>query len=175
MEMAPGELIKVGKIVGTHGVKGTVKVQLLTDFPQRFRPGQEYLVRQGRETLPLTLDHCSCHAGAMLMKFRSVDDIETAERLRNLFLNVTADQLHPLPEGCFYHFQLIGMQVEDVHKGYLGQLIEVLETGANDVYVIKSDAYGEILIPAIKQVVMAVDVPNQRLTIKLLDGLLGEQ
>lgn len=111
----------------------------------------------------------------MLMKFRGIDDMDAAEQLRNVFLNVTTDQLYPLPEGSFYHFQLIGMQVEDVDKGPLGQLAEVLETGANDVYVVKSDTYGEILIPAIKQVVMAVDVPNHRLTVKLLDGLLGEQ
>ncbi len=173
--MDPGELIKVGKIVGTHGYKGSVKVQLLTDFPDRFQPGQKYLGLRGKETLELTLDHCSPHGGTMLMKFRGIDDMEAAEQLRNVFLNVTIDQLHPLPEGSFYHFQLIGMQVEDVDKGPLGQLAEVLETGANDVYVVKSDAYGEILIPAIRQVVMAVDVTNHRLTVKLLDGLLGEQ
>ncbi|MEQ8199989.1 MAG: ribosome maturation factor RimM [Syntrophomonadaceae bacterium] len=173
--MDPRELIKVGKIVGTHGYKGSVKVQLLTDFPERFQPGQRYLVLREKEALELTLDHCSSHGGPMLMKFHGIDDRESAEKLRNLFLHVTIDQLHPLPEGSFYHFQLIGMRVEDVDKGYLGRLAEVLETGANDVYVVKSDVYGEILIPAIKQVVMAVDVPNQRLTVKLLDGLLGEQ
>ncbi|HRY14088.1 MAG TPA: ribosome maturation factor RimM [Syntrophomonadaceae bacterium] len=173
--MDPRELIKVGKIVGTHGYKGSVKVQLLTDFPDRFQPGQKYLVLRAKEALELTLDQCSPHGGMMLMKFRGIDDMEAAEQLRNVFLNVTTDQLYPLPEGSFYHFQLIGMQVEDVDKGPLGQLAEVLETGANDVYVVKSDTYGEILIPAIKQVVMAVDVPNHRLTVKLLDGLLGEQ
>ena len=172
--MDPGELIKVGKIVGTHGYKGSVKVQLLTDFPDRFQPGQRYRVLQGKEGLELTLDHCSPRGGTMLMKFRGIDDMEAAQQLRNVFLHVTVDQLHPLPEGSFYHFQLLGMQVEDVDKGYLGQLAEVLETGANDVYVVRSDTYGEILIPAIKQVVMAVDVPNQRLTVRLLDGLLGE-
>lgn len=173
--MNPGELIKVGKIVGTHGHKGAVKVQLLTDFPERFHTGQEYLVQGGREVLPLILEQCSAHRGMMLAKFQGIDDMEAAGKLRNLFLGVTPDQLHPLPEGSYYHFQLIGMQVEDVDKGNLGLLAEVLETGANDVYVVKSDVYGEILIPAIKQVVVGVDVHRQRLTVKLLDGLLGEQ
>ncbi len=172
--MDPRELIKVGKIVGTHGYKGAVKVKPLTDFPERFQAGQQYLTQRGQEQIELLLTDCSPYRGHLLMKFRGVDDLETAEKLRNLFLNVTLDQLHPLPAGTYYHFQLIGMRVEDLDKGYLGRLTEVLETGANDVYVVNSDVFGEILIPAIKQVVMAVDVPNQRLQVKLLDGLLDE-
>ncbi|MDD4774884.1 MAG: ribosome maturation factor RimM [Syntrophomonas sp.] len=169
-----GELVKVGKIVGTHGYKGSVKVQPLTDFPERFQAGQRYLVQRGRELMELAISDCSPYRGQLLMKFAGVDDLETAERLRNFFLNVTIDQLHPLPAGTYYHFQLIGMRVEDQDRGFLGQLTEILETGANDVYVVESDLYGEILIPAIPQVIMAVDVPNQRLQVKLMEGMLGE-
>jgi len=169
-----GELVKVGKIVGTHGYKGSVKVQPLTDFPERFHAGQKYLVQRGRESMELVISGCSPYRGHLLMKFAGVDDLETAERLRNHFLNVTIDQLHPLPAGTYYHFQLIGMRVEDQDRGFLGQLTEILETGANDVYVVESDLYGEILIPAIPQVIMAVDVPNQRLQVKLMEGMLGE-
>lgn len=172
--MNPRELIKVGKIVGTHGYKGAVKVQPLTDFPERFQPGQKFQVVQGQEVMDLSLASCSSYKGLLLMKFEEIDAGETAEQYRNLFLNVTPDKVFPLPDGSYYYFELIGMRVEDADKGYLGELSEVLETGANDVYVVKSDTYGEILIPAIKQVILAVDVDNKCLQVKLLDGLLGE-
>ncbi len=173
--MNPGELIKVGKIVSTHGYKGLVKVQPLTDFPERFQPRQKFQVVRGEEVMDLNLASCSSHKGLLLMKFQEIDSMDEAEQYRNLFLNVTPDELFPLPDGSYYYFQLIGMRVEDVDKGYLGELSEVLETGANDVYVVKSDTYGEILIPAIKQVILEVDVENKFLQVKLLDGLLGEQ
>lgn len=173
--MNPRELIKVGKIVGTHGYKGSVKVQPLTDFPERFQPGNKFIVVRGEHIKELVLVSCSSHKGPLLMKFQDIDDMETAERYRNLFLSVTSDQLYPLPDGSYYHFQLIGMRVEDIDKGYLGVLSEVLETGANDVYVVKSDTYGEILIPAIKQVVLSVNVNHQLMQVRLLEGLLGEQ
>jgi 16S rRNA processing protein RimM len=168
------ELIKVGRIVGTHGYKGAVKVQSLTDFPERFQKSQKLKIKQGETLVELTLETCSSHRELLLMKFQEINSIEEAAQYRNTFINVTADELYPLPEGCYYHFQLLGMRVDDLEKGYLGPITEVLETGANDVYIIKSDVYGEILIPAIKEVIREVDVTQRRMLIKLLPGLVGE-
>lgn len=168
------DLIKVGKIVGTRGYKGTLKVQPLTDFPERFQTSQKYKLGLVNKTIDVTLENCAQHKGQLLMKFREIASCEDAEKVRNGFVNVTSDQLHPLPEGYYYQFQLIGMRVEDLEKGYLGQLTEILETGANDVYVVHSDTYGEILIPGIKQVIHKVDVNNGIMQVKLLSGLLGE-
>ena len=109
------------------------------------------------------------------MKFQGIESIEEAAKYRNSFLNVSIDELYPLPDGSYYQFQLIGMKVDDLEKGYLGQLTDILETGANDVYVIRSEVYGEILVPAIKEVICNVDVTQNRMQIKLLPGLLGEE
>lgn len=170
--MESQELIKVGKIVGTHGYKGTVKVQALTDFPQRFKSMQKIKISRGDNISELSVETCSPHQGQILIKFKDIDSLEEAIKYRNAFLNVSVDELYPLPEGSYYHFQLIGMRVNDLEKGYLGELIEVLETGANDVYVVKSENYGEILIPAIKEVIREVDVSKQSIQVKLLPGLL---
>ena len=166
-------MIKVGKIVGTHGYKGTVKVQPLTDFPERFKQIKKLQVGQGKTGGELTVEKCTIHPTQLLMKFEGIDNLEEAARYRNQFLSVYADELYPLPAGHYYHFQLIGMKVEDLEKGYLGELTEILETGANDVYVVKSEVFGEILIPAIKQVICSVDIAQKRMQVKLLPGLLG--
>lgn len=172
--MESQELIKVGRIVGTHGLKGTVKVVSLTDFPERFQKLQKLKIKQGEMIKELTLETWAFHQDLLLMKFQEINSIEEAVQYRNTFVNVTAEELYPLPEGCYYHFQLLGMRVDDLEKGYLGTITDVLETGANDVYVIKSEVYGEILIPAIKAVIIAVDVLQQQMLIKLLPGLVGE-
>ncbi len=166
------ELIKIGKITGTHGYKGTVKVELLTDFPQRFKNMQKVKISQRNTVSELTIEACNSHHGKLLIKFKGIDTIEEAVKYRNAFLNVSADEIYPLPEGSYYHFQLIGMKVYDLEIGYLGQLIDILETGANDVYVIKSEVYEEILIPAIKEVIREVDLSSLSMQVKLLPGLL---
>lgn len=173
--MESRELIKVGKIVGTHGYRGIVKVEPLTDFPQRFQTTHKLKLGEGNIEDELTLEACTLYRGTLLMKFKEIENREEAARYRGKFLNVTADELYPLPEGSYYQHQLIGMRVEDSVKGYLGRLTDILETGANDVYVINSDKYGEILIPAIKQVIREVDLTDKCMRIQLLPGLLGEK
>ena len=171
----PNELIKIGKITGTHGYKGTVKVELLTDFPQRFKNMKTVKISQRNTVVEMTIEACNSHQGKLLMKFKGIDSIEEADKYRNAFLNVAADEVYPLPEGSYYHFQLIGMKVYDLEVGYLGELTDILETGANDVYVVKSEVYGEILIPAIKEVISEVDLNSLCMQVKLLPGLLEVQ
>lgn len=173
--MESPDLIKVGKIVGTHGYKGTVKVEPLTDFPERFRKGQKIKISQGLTAADLVLESIGVHQGMLLMRFQGIETKEEAAKYRNSFLNISPDELYKLPEGTYYQFQLIGMRVEDLEQGYLGELIEILETGANDVYVVKSEVHGEILIPAIKSVISRVDVAQGLMQVKLLPGLLGEE
>lgn len=173
--MESRELIKVGKIVGTHGYKGTMKVEPLTDFPERFQCGQKLKMGLSQVEQEFTLEKYSWYRGHLLMKFKEIENMEDAVRCRGKFLNVTADELYPLPDGSYYQHQLMGMRVEDAEKGYLGQLTDILETGANDVYVVESSIYGEILIPAIKQVIHEVDVTKKCMRVRLLPGLLGEE
>jgi 16S rRNA processing protein RimM len=166
------ELVSIGRIVGTHGYKGTLKVQLLTDFPERFQELKLINLSQGKKVTLLRIESCSPYKDLMLIKLEGIDDLETAQLYRNALLGVEEKDIFPLPPGYYYHFQLVGLAVYDTERGYLGVLKEVLETGANDVYAVNSEIYGEILLPAIKDVILDIDLVGKKMTVKLLDGLL---
>ncbi len=166
------ELISIGRIVGTHGYKGTIKVESLTDFPQRFNDLTKIKLSHGKKNEELTVESCGQYKGLILMKLQGIESKEEAQLYRNALICINEEEIYPLPEGYYYHFQLVGLAVYDMEKGYLGVLKEVLETGANDVYVVKSESYGEILIPAIKQVVMGIDLTAKTMQVKLLEGLM---
>jgi len=168
------ELVNIGRIGGTHGYKGLLKVLSFTDYPQRFKQLKQVYVGQGNNTRLMTVESVTACKGYFLFKFKEVDNKETARELNNHFIQVEERDIYPLPPGHYYHFQLIGLSVFDEKKGYLGILNEVLETGANDVYVIKSEQYGEILIPAIKQVIIKVDLSENKMLVNLLPGLLED-
>ena len=110
----------------------------------------------------------------LLFKLAGVDTVEAAAGLVKGLLQVSEEELHPLPEDTYYVFHLLGLEVDDLDKGYLGKVTEVLPTGANDVYVVKGERYGEVLIPAIKDVVLDIDLANRRMRVKLLPGLINE-
>lgn len=172
--MKANELVSIGKIGGTHGYKGLLKVLPLTDYPQRFKLLKQVYVGQGKNTELMTVESVTDHKKYLLIKFKGVDDKEAARELNNHLIMVEEKDIYPLPPGHYYHFQLMGLSVFDERKGYLGDLNEVLETGANDVYVVKSERYGEILIPAIKQVISKVDLSENKMLVNLLPGLLED-
>ena len=170
--MDTGELISIGRIVGTHGYKGTVKVESLTDFPERFNDLKTIRLLHAKKTVEMNVESCGQYKGLILMKIQGIESKEEAQLYRNALLCIDEADIYQLPEGYYYHFQLEGLAVYDMEKGYLGVLKEVLETGANDVYVVDSEVYGELLIPAIKQVIQEVDLAAKRMQVKLLDGLV---
>lgn len=170
--MDANELVSIGRIVGTHGYKGMLKVMPLTDFPERFQGLEEIQVVQGRKISRHRIASCSPYKELLLMKLEGIDDLETAQTYRQAWLGVEEKDIFPLPPGYYYQFQLMGLAVYDIEKGYLGILKEVLETGANDVYAVDSEIYGEILLPAIQQVILEINLEEKKMTVKLLDGLL---
>ncbi len=171
--MKPDELICIGKIVGTYGYKGLVRVVSLTDFPERFKRLQRVKISKHDKVLELAVDSVKPYKNYYLFKFKGIESKEAAADYNNAFLQVDDSQLYPLPEGYFYHFQLKGLDVYDTENGSLGKLKEIIETGANDVYVISSVKFGTILIPAIKDVIIDVDLPKNKMWVKLLPGLLN--
>lgn len=170
--MADNDLISIGKLVGTFGVQGAVKVVPMTDFPQRFKKMKSVLLNFRGHITEETVEWSREHGTMVVMKFTRFNTPEEAIKLKYALLQVKSEQLYPLPEGEHYIFQLIGLEVHDEEKGYLGQVAEVLQTGANDVYVVQGGPYGEILIPALKQVVPEIDITAGKMTVKLLPGLL---
>ena len=173
--MKADELVSIGKIGGTHGYKGLLKVLPLTDFPERFGLLKQVYVGQDKNAELMTVESTTAYKGYFLIKFKGIDNKEAAQELTNQYLKVEEKDIYPLPAGQYYHFQLIGLSVFDENNGYLGILNEVLETGANDVYVVRSEQYVEILIPAIKQVISNVDLSENKMLVNLLPGLLENE
>lgn len=164
--------LAVGRVRRPHGVKGELFIELYTDFPERLHP--KAVVYLGEGYLPLTIQNVRPHKNGLLMTFDSAQGPEIINDWRNAILFVSADDRPLLPEGEYYHHQLIGMKVEDTQKGDLGVLARIIETGANDVYVVETPEGHEILLPAIREVVLKVDVLNNKIITLLTPGLLGE-
>lgn len=167
------EWLSVGKIVNTHGVRGEVKVKPSTSDPDRF----EYLYKVWLLTdtgyVPYDIEGSRPHNEAVLVKFRGINDMDAAAALKNQELWVDREHARKLDEDEFFICDLIGLSV---HEGDLcyGKISEVIQTGSNDVYWVKDDKGGEVLIPALKAVVLNVDLAGGRMEVKLPEGLLDE-
>ena len=168
MESSKLEFLTIGQILAPWGVKGKLKVKVVTDFPQRFAPSSKiYINRQ-----PMTIDSAEWHKGKVIIKLNQIDTIEAAQRLRGQPIEIHHRQLYPLPEGQYYHFQLIGLEVWTTQGELLGNITEILTAESNDNYVVSGDK-GEILIPAIEDVVKSIDLDSRRITIEPIKGLLA--
>lgn len=175
MELNPGDLVSIGKIIGTHGYKGTLKAAPLTDFPERFKNLKEVLLQRGEAVTRMQVESTLLHNRLVLVKIQGVDSKEEAQTYRGSLLMVEEKDVYPLPEGVYYHFQLEGLSVYDAQRGYLGKLTHIIETGANDVYVVQSDLYGEVLVPAIQDVIQSVDLDRGEVRVNLLPGLIDDE
>ncbi|GAB6180608.1 ribosome maturation factor RimM [Desulfotomaculum defluvii] len=166
------DYIKVGEIVNTQGTKGEVRVIPATDFPERFVKNSKVSVLLRGQRKDYTIERVWEHKQFIIIKFAEVPDMTAAEKLRGGLLQVTPEELVPLPEGQYYIFQIIGLKVFDEGQQELGTVTQVLQTGANDVYVVKKEDGQEILIPAIKSVVTNIDIIGGKIDVTLPDGLI---
>ncbi len=143
-------------------------MQILSDAPSRFSNGGVVYLN-GKI---VTVERARKSKGIMLVKLNSVSDRTTADGLRGQLLTVPEADAEPLPEGVFYHFQMIGMSVQTAEGEDLGRLVEIIETGANDVYVIRKEDRRDILIPALVEVVLSVDLDGEGMIVQLPEGLV---
>lgn len=153
--------LAVGKLRRPHGVQGEIQMEVLTDFPQRIRAGITLYV--GEEHEPIKVAGVRAHDQILIMTLEGFDTPETVGRFRNQFVFVPTKSVPPLPEGQYYHHQLVGMTVVDEHGQLLGTLTDVLETGANDVYAVSSPEGEEILLPVIENVIIAVSLEKREI------------
>lgn len=144
----------------------------MTDFPERLTPGARLYV--GPERKPMRLRSRRPHPRGVLVAFEGINTREQSGELRNQFVLVRADDRPPLPQGEYYHHQLIGLNVVDELGILLGELVEIMQTGANDVYVVNLPSGGELLIPAIDSVILSVDLTRAEIQVQLPPGLLPE-
>lgn len=167
-------MIMVGKITNTHGHKGAVKVQSMTDYPERFEELQEVFMVDGDKKEKMTINSVKYQKSNLILEIDEIKDMNQAELYKGKYLYIEMKDIRPLPEGEFYIFQLIGLKVYE-NNNYLGEIFDIIQTGSNDVYIVKNEKNGkEILIPALKKVVMNIDIENKKMQVELLEGMLDE-
>lgn len=170
----PGEpvFVAVGKLHRPHGVHGEIIMEVYTDFPERLRAGMRLFAGGARQELSLVRRRW--HSEQLLLTFDGYDTPESVGALRNQILYVPVAELPDLPEGEYYHHQLLGMQVLDEASKLLGIVTQILETGANDVLVVKDANGKEILLPITDEVILAVSLQDKNIRVHLLPGILDE-
>ncbi|MFC1985479.1 ribosome maturation factor RimM [Chloroflexota bacterium] len=168
MKPSQPEFITVGKILAPWGNNGKLKVEVATDFPQRFVPSSKVYINHQ----PVTIDSAEWHKGKVIIKLNTIESIEDAAKLQGQPLEIQDSQLYHLPEGEYYHFQLIGLEVWTTQGELLGNITEILTAPSNDNYLV-SGAKGEILIPAIEDVIKSINLNKGCLVIEPIEGLLG--
>lgn len=172
----PDGYLAVGLIVGVHGLRGEVKIELYTDFPERFQPDVQLLM--GEELEPMNIARARPHKGHMLVQFAEVRNRSQAEELRNRWLFVPEEQAVELDEGTFWVHDIIGLQVHTEAGELLGTVSDVIFTGANEVYVVQPHGSlnrgREILLPAIADVVQAVNLETETMVVQLPPGLIDD-
>ncbi len=166
-------MVNIGQIAGTHGYNGTVKIIPLGNYPQRFKKLKSVIVvwAKGKKTQVMGIENVRVTPKQVLIKFREIPSMEEARAYNGGYLQVPDDEVWPLPEGHFYYFQLEGLHVIDEEKGELGIMTNVIETGANDVYVVRREGKKDLLLPAIPQVIRNIDLKGQTMLVHLLPGL----
>lgn len=168
--------LAVGRVQRPHGVRGEVRVEILTGYPERLdRHAAFYLAHphSPEAVRRYPVEQLRLHRNVLLLKLGGCDNRNAAEALRGMLVQVPIEDAVPLEEGEYYLYQVVGVQVETEDGEPLGRVIEVLDTGANDVYVVGGPR-GEVLLPAIKDVVLELDLDARRLVVRLMPGLLGD-
>jgi len=169
---APPPLVIVGRVLRPHGLRGEMRVQPETDFPERLGTlGQAVLVTDERSE-PVRVEAVRRVGEAVLVKVAGIDTPEAAEVWRGAALAVPRELAAPLPEGRHYVFEVLGLTVETEEGQRLGAVEEIIRTPGNDVYVVRGKR--EILIPAISSVVLRIDPAQGRIVIRPMPGLLEE-
>lgn len=165
------DFYKVGTMVNTHGIRGEMRVIATTDFPEeRFQKGKQLFIDNNEKT-PVEIATVRPHKQFILVSFKDMQNINNVEKYKGMDLLVADADLQTLEEGEFYYKDIIGAEVVTEDGLSIGNVKEIFETGANDVWVVKRQGKDDLLLPMIEDVIKEVDVDNQKITIDLLEGL----
>ena len=167
------QFLQVGVISSTHGLRGEVKVFPTTDDAARFQTLKNVVLDTGREKLDLEIQSVRFFKQFVIVKFKGIDNINDIEKYKGKSLFVTRENAVELEEDEYYIGDLIGMEVyTDDSEERFGVLKDVMETGANEVYIITSENHGEVLLPAIHEGILDIDVEAKKMKVHLMEGLL---
>jgi 16S rRNA processing protein RimM len=162
--------LAIGRVLAPFGLRGEVRIEILTDFPDRFHDLQRIFI--GDPPAPMSVERFRRHRGQGILKLEGCNDRNAAEALRDLLLWVPTSEAVPLGEDEYFVYQIEGLEVWTTEGEHVGTITEVLFTGSNDVYVVQGANGREILIPAIADVVQQVDLVNGRLVVEMMEGLV---
>lgn len=165
------DLLQIGVITTTHGVRGEVKVFPTTDDPMRFKKLKQVILDTGKEQIELEVAGARFFKNLVILKFKGIDNINDVEQYRQKSLYVTRENAVPLGENEYFIADLIGLRVVSDEGEELGELSDVLQTGANDVYVVSKENTPDLLIPAIRDCIKQVDIESGTMQVHLLAGL----
>lgn len=166
------DMLQVGVISSTHGVRGEVKVFPTTDDVKRFKRLKEVILETGKEELLLEIEGVKFFKQFAILKFKGIDNINDIEKYKGKSLFVTRKNAVPLRKDEYFIADLQGLIVEDEEGNQIGILKDVMETGANDVYIVDMTDGREVLLPAIKECILDVDVEGGKIRVHMMDGLL---
>ncbi len=165
--------LQVGVISSTHGIRGEVKVFPTTDDAERFKQLKKVYMDTGKEQMPLEIEDVKFFKKFAILKFKGIDNINDIEKYRGKSLLVDREDAVELGENEYYIADMLGLEVYTEDGNFFGNLKDVMETGANDVYIIAAKEYGEVLVPAIRECILDVDVERNRMVIHLMEGLVS--
>ena len=165
-------MLRVGVITSPHGIKGEVKVFPTTDDAKRFKELKKVILDTGKEYIPMEIEHVKFFKNMVILKFKGYDNINEIEKYKSRDLLITRDQAVDLAPDEYFITDLIGLAVVSDQGVELGTLKDVLETGANDVYVVAMKDGKELMLPAIGDCILNVDLEQMRMEVHVLEGLM---
>ena len=166
------EYFEIGQIVNHFGIKGMVKVNPFTDDISQFETLKKLLLEKDGKLIEIEVEETKYSKNQVLLKLKGIDTIEEAEKYRGSYLKIARKDTRKLPEGTYFIADLIGLPVYTEEGILLGNVDDIYNSGANDIYVVKDSLGKQILLPATKEVIKQVDIENEKIVVHLLKGLV---
>lgn len=164
-------LLEIGQIVNSYGIKGFLKVVPFTDDVRRYEKLKKVYIEKNKSLKEMEIEDVKYHNNLVLLKLKGIDDINCTVEYKNAYIKIERKDAVNLPEDTYFIVDLIGMEVYTDEEVLLGKIVDVFPTGSNDVYVVKDKLGKQTLLPAIGDVIKNVDVINKKMTVHLIEGL----
>lgn len=166
------EYLEIGQIVNTNGLKGMLKIKPFTDDITRFENLEIIYIQKGQELIAKNIEEVKYVKNMVLLKLEGIDNIEEAEKYRNMYIKIDKEDIGDIPEDSYLVVDMLKCNVYTEENEMLGKMVDILSTGSNDVYVVKTAEGKEVLLPAIKDVIKEIDIQNKKIIVNLMDGLI---
>lgn len=164
--------LEIGQIVNTFGIKGLVKVKPFTDDLERFEELKSVFVVKNKELIEMQIEEVKYHKNLVLIKFKGIEDMNMAEKLKGCYIKINRKDARKLPEDTYFIADLIGIKVYDDEGNFLGKVDDIYNNKVHDIYVIKDDLGKQILLPSTKEVIKDIDIDNDKIVVHLINGLI---